>query len=150
MRACHQKAGVPVWASVLDVAWYGLPMAPPGMLGAYSGGASVLQATARAFLRPLVIVWLTGAACTTDLGPPLFPVDYTTTYQQVRNCRFSLEHDLVRVRVLASPEALTPYTGRSQPFPTGAIVLKEQYKNSDTSCGARLISAAGPGSGPES
>ena len=34
---------------------------------------------------------------------------------------------------------MTPYTGRGQPFPTGAIVLKEQYKNSDTSCAGPIV-----------
>jgi hypothetical protein len=66
--------------------------------------------------------------------PALFPADYATTYVEVRNCRFSLEHDLVRMRVLASPDALTPYNGRTAPFPTGAIVLKEQYDGGDDTC----------------
>jgi hypothetical protein len=76
-------------------------------------------------------------ACGNDSAPsepPLFPVDYLATYQEVRNCRFSLEHDLLYVRVLASPEAVTPYTGRMAPFPTGAIVVKEEYGENDTTC----------------
>lgn len=83
------------------------------------------------------------SACGTDGAsgdPALFPADYASTYQEVRDCRFSLEHDLIRVRVLASPEALTPYTGRAAPFPTGAIVLKEQYDESDTTCAGPIKS----------
>jgi hypothetical protein len=84
------------------------------------------------------------AACSDDGGssgpPPLFPDDYAATYQQVRNCRFSLDHDLIRVRVLASPDALVAYNGRTAPFPTGAIVLKEEYAESDTACAGPIES----------
>jgi hypothetical protein len=71
---------------------------------------------------------------------PLFPADYAATYQQVRACRYSLEHDLRRVRVLASPEAMAAYTGRTAPFPAGAIVLKEEYADSDTACAGAIVS----------
>ena len=83
------------------------------------------------------------AACGDDGGsapPALFPANYAATYQEVRACRFSLEHDLMRIRVLASPEAFTAYTGRAEPFPTGAIVLKEQYDENDTACAGPLVS----------
>lgn len=81
--------------------------------------------------------------CGTDTGgsgdPPLFPIDYEATYQEVRDCRFSLDHDLVRIRVLASPDALTAYNGRVAPFPTGSVVLKEQYFDSDTTCAGPVV-----------
>jgi hypothetical protein len=81
------------------------------------------------------------AACGDDGGgdPPVFPADYAATYQQVRNCRLSIEHDLVRIRVLASPDALQPYTTHTAPFPTGAIVLKEEYGTNDTACAGPII-----------
>lgn len=66
--------------------------------------------------------------------PPLFAVDYATAYEEVRNCRFSLDHDLQRIRILAAPDAVTPYRNRAAPFPTGAIVLKVEYADDDTSC----------------
>ena len=71
--------------------------------------------------------------------PVVFPADYAATYQQVRTCRFSLDHDLIYIRVLASPDALAPYTGRAAPFPAGAIVLKEQYGDSDTTCAGPIV-----------
>lgn len=71
---------------------------------------------------------------------PLFPADYAATYQQVRDCRYSLDHDLRRVRVLASPEAMAAYTGRAAPFPAGAIVLKEEYADRDTACAGAIVS----------
>jgi len=87
--------------------------------------------------RFLVLAAL-AAGCSGDDGgggtPPLFPTDYAASYQEVRNCRASIEHGAVRIRVLAAPDALTPYTGRTAPFPTGAIVLKEEYDDSDLDC----------------
>jgi hypothetical protein len=76
------------------------------------------------------------AGCGNDPPPikPSFPVDYAATYQEVRNCRPSIEHGTVNIRVLASPDALVPYTGRAQPFPTGAILLKEEYAFDDDAC----------------
>jgi len=68
-----------------------------------------------------------------------FPADYAATYEQVRNCRFSLEHGLIRIRVVASPDALAPYNGRAAPFPTGAIVLKEEYAERDRDCAGPII-----------
>lgn len=70
----------------------------------------------------------------------MFPADYAATYQQVRNCRLSIEHDMVRIRVLASPDALGPYNTRTAPFPTGAVVLKEEYDTNDTACAGPIVS----------
>jgi cytochrome P460 len=85
------------------------------------------------------------AACGGDDGgsdagdPAVFPDDYAATYREVRNCRFSLDHDLRYMRVLAAPDALTPYTGRTAPFPTGAIVLKEEHGENDTTCSGPIV-----------
>jgi hypothetical protein len=80
-------------------------------------------------------------ACSDDGGPgppPLFPEDYAATYQEVRNCRLSLEHNLVRMRVFAAPDAITAYTGRLAPFPTGAVILKEEHVDDGTPCNGKL------------
>ena len=94
--------------------------------------------------RPLVVSHLALAllACNggDDGEQPVFPADYAATYQEVRGCRLSLEHDLVRMRVLAAPDALSPYNERTAPFPTGAVVLKEQFDSGDTSCTGPLVS----------
>ncbi|MDQ3364378.1 MAG: cytochrome P460 family protein [Myxococcota bacterium] len=74
-----------------------------------------------------------------DGEPPLYPVDYAETYQEVRDCRFSIEHDSVRMRVLASPDAVAAYNGRMAPFPIGSIILKEQYDGGDTSCSGPIF-----------
>jgi hypothetical protein len=79
------------------------------------------------------------ASCGPDPAPAVFPIAYAQTYQEVRDCRFSLDHDLERIRVLASPEALTPYLQHT-PFPAGAIVLKEQFEESDMTCSGPILS----------
>lgn len=77
-------------------------------------------------------------ACSDDGGTPtetaVFPADYAATYQEVRNCRASLDHDLMRIRVVASPDAIGTYTSRTGEFSPGAIVLKEEYDGGDTDC----------------
>jgi hypothetical protein len=97
--------------------------------------------------RRAVLALLIGgalAACGDDGGddggePALFPANYAATYQEVRNCRNSVEHGAVRIRVLASPDALTPYTTRTAPFPTGAIVLKEERADTDLDCSGPIV-----------
>lgn len=78
-------------------------------------------------------------ACSDDgkADVALFPVDYAATYQQVRNCRMSLEHGFVPIRVLASPDALAPYRDRAAPFPEGSIVLKEEFATNDSACAGK-------------
>ena len=73
-------------------------------------------------------------------GPdPLFPDDYEASYTEVRDCRGSGDHDLHNIRILADPAALVPYDGRVEPFPEGAIVLKEEYDFGDIACAGEII-----------
>lgn len=75
-----------------------------------------------------------------DVPPePVLPADYETTFQEVRNCRFSADHDLARIRVRAAPDALTPYTDRTTPFPVGALVVKEQFDPGDMECAGPVV-----------
>jgi hypothetical protein len=96
-------------------------------------------------LRTFVVVLVSSvvAACGGDDGTipemPVFGPDYTATYQEVRNCRFSLDHDLGYIRVLAAPDAVTTYTTRTGTFTTGAILLKEEYDGDDTSCAGPIL-----------
>jgi hypothetical protein len=88
-------------------------------------------------VRAVVVVLIASACGGTDPPPgepALFPADYAATYQEVRNCRNSIEHGFVRVRVVAAPDAIGPYMDRTTPFPAGAIVLKEEYDDADTAC----------------
>ena len=92
----------------------------------------------RARLRAVALLAVAVVACTGDDGddgpPPDFPADYAASYTEVRDCRGSGDHNLNTIRILASPEALSPYQGRAEPFPPGAIVLKEEYDFGDSAC----------------
>lgn len=92
------------------------------------------------FLFVVMAASIAMTACGGDDGgdPALYPVDYRTTYTEVRNCRPSLDHDFMRIRVLASPEALQAYQNRT-PFPVGAIVLKEQFDMPDMNCAGPVL-----------
>ncbi|HLU66040.1 MAG TPA: cytochrome P460 family protein [Kofleriaceae bacterium] len=77
-----------------------------------------------------------------DDGPPaepLFLEDYAATFTEVRDCRGSADHDLNRIRILASPNAVAPYRDRQEPFPPGAVVLKEEYDIADTDCTGEIL-----------
>ena len=84
--------------------------------------------------RAVLVVALVACGSDPKTEPPIFPTDYATTYREVRNCRPSVEHGPVNIHVLASPDAFTPYKMRAAPFPTGAILLKEEFAESDTAC----------------
>jgi sugar lactone lactonase YvrE len=66
---------------------------------------------------------------TTPEGPdPILPADYSASFVEVRNCRFSLEHGGVYIRVLAStPEAAAEYQNNASPLPVGTVIVKEEY-----------------------
>jgi hypothetical protein len=95
-------------------------------------------------VRTSVLVALAGAACSSPSTPPAgdgvaFPAGYAASYELVRDCRKSGDHSLDFVRVLASPAALGPYTDRVTAFPDGAVVVKEQYDVSDTTCAGPIV-----------
>ncbi len=74
-------------------------------------------------------------ACATEPSAevPLFPANAPTSWQEVRDCRHSHEHELNHVRVLADLAAAGPYVGWNAPFPVGATLLKLEYD--DDACG---------------
>jgi hypothetical protein len=73
-------------------------------------------------------------------GPePHFPEDYAASYREVRDCRGSGDHDLHNIRILADPAAITPYENRTDPFPEGAVVLKEEYDFGDLACEGEVV-----------
>jgi hypothetical protein len=81
------------------------------------------------------------AACGEPAPPSpvaAFPADYAASYQELRSCRKSADHELSFVRVLADESALGPYRDRASPFPDGAIVLKEQYDPGDATCSGTI------------
>lgn len=89
----------------------------------------------------LALLGLVAGGCE-DPAPvdePLFPVDYAQSYVEVRDCRGSGDHDLNNIRILAGPTALEPYQSRSEPFPVGALLLKEEYDFGDVDCSGPIV-----------
>lgn len=79
-------------------------------------------------------------ACGSDGGAsPDFPESYRDTYQQVRGCRKSGDHDLNYIRIVTNPTAFIAYTMRNAPFPEGSIIVKEEYDFADSSCLGELV-----------
>ncbi len=69
---------------------------------------------------------------------PAFPADYADSYTEVRDCRPSADHDLMNIRILADQAALDAYESRDEPFPEGAVVLKEEYDFGDDNCSGEI------------
>ena len=105
---------------------------------------------ARSFAWALAsgLFWLVAGACPsgddgtdgTDGGAaPDFPEDYAASYTEVRNCRGSGDHDLHNIRILVDPSGRQAYEGRAEPFPEGAVVLKEEHDFGDTACSGEIL-----------
>jgi hypothetical protein len=95
----------------------------------------------RAPALTLALAALAAGACGSDAHETtqLFRADYASSFVQVRPCRTSPDHDLNNVRVLADPLAAGPYQMRDRPFPTGAIVLKEEHDLDDATCTGKIV-----------
>jgi hypothetical protein len=85
-------------------------------------------------------------------GPPLpfFDVATVKTWPEVRNCRFSIEHDGVQIAVYASPAAATAYTEGTYPFAEGTVIVKAEHD--DDACaelvGFTAMRKLAPGTAP--
>lgn len=73
------------------------------------------------------------------------------TWPEVRDCRFSIEHDAVNIIVYAAPEAEAAYTEGSYPFAEGTVIVKAEHD--DSACTELIEYTAmrklAPGASPE-
>jgi hypothetical protein len=72
-------------------------------------------------------------ACSDDAPgeEPFFDVaEVMESWPEVRNCRFSIEHDGVNIIVFASPGAETAYTEGTYPLPEGTVLVKAEHDDS--------------------
>jgi hypothetical protein len=70
---------------------------------------------------------------------PVFPEDYRSSYELVRDCRLSIEHDLVRIQVWANDIARDAYVNRDAELPDGSILVKEEFDGDDVGCADPMI-----------
>lgn len=84
--------------------------------------------TTRALFAVTLVAALS-SSCSEAAPPvePAFPDDYRTSYTMVRDCRRSIEHDLVFVRVWADPTAAETYLSRDGSLPDGSVIVKEEF-----------------------
>ena len=76
----------------------------------------------------------------TPVVESVVPLDYRQAFTEVRDCRENGgSHDFNRIRVLADDLALAAYRDREEPFPVGAIVLKEEYDFGDVTCSGTVL-----------
>jgi Cytochrome P460 len=95
----------------------------------------------RTALKPLVLVLLLAASgCPdegkerVDAGPllqPFFDLATVRSWPEVRDCRFSIEHDGVQIAVYASPDAEAAYTAGTYPLPQGSVIVKVEHDATD-------------------
>jgi len=65
-------------------------------------------------------------------GPErFFPLDFASTYVEVRDCRPSVDH-FPNVRVYVNPTSVTAYVDSVNPLPEGTVCVKPMYD--DASC----------------
>jgi hypothetical protein len=70
---------------------------------------------------------------TTDAGAdPIFPADFASTFQEVRPCMRSGDHDLNHVRIVVNQTGHDAFVTRSGPFPEGTLIVKVEY--ADPTC----------------
>lgn len=72
---------------------------------------------------------------TTDPGSTeaAFPADYLASFTQVRDCRFSVEHDGVFITVHANDVANDAYVNGVYPLPEGSMLVKTLYDDPECS-----------------
>lgn len=75
---------------------------------------------------------LAASACSDEPGEePFFDVaEVMESWPEVRNCRFSIEHDGMNIIVFASPGAETAYRDGTYPFPEGTTIVKAEHDDS--------------------
>lgn len=83
------------------------------------------------------LVVVAGCGDDTQVAPDaeisLVPADYSS-YTEVRDCRTSADHLLMKIRILADPTIQDAYLNRNAPFPVGGILIKEERDAADTTC----------------
>jgi len=70
---------------------------------------------------------------------PIFPANYRDTYSIVRDCRLSIEHGGVMIRVWADPTSAQAYLDEENPLPIGAVVVKEEFEGVDCLTDSELV-----------
>jgi hypothetical protein len=71
-------------------------------------------------------------------GGPLFPPDFLDSYILVRDCRFSSDHNLSRVRVYVDSTGAQSYLNGNYPLPVGTVSVKTMNSGDNEQCEGAL------------
>ena len=83
-------------------------------------------------MRSLCLAALATLACAEVDSPnpvEVLPDDYRTAFVEVRGCRSSSDHDLNNILVRVHANLKTIYESGPYPFPQGALVVKEEFRD---------------------
>lgn len=93
---------------------------------------------------------LAAVGCGSPPAASLLPADYPAGFQEVRDCRSSVEHGLSHIVVKVGDTLAGRYDRGPYPFDPGTLVVKEEF--SDAACttlvGIALMSKQAPGFDP--
>lgn len=65
-----------------------------------------------------------------DASPSLVPETFPEGFVEVRDCRFSVEHNAVHIRILAPTDVAQVYLDGQYPFAAGDLVVKQEFRDS--------------------
>jgi hypothetical protein len=83
------------------------------------------------FFRVPLVALIAATACAQVDNPnpeQVLPVDYLTSFVQVRGCRPSIDH-MLSIVVRTRADLAGVYDEGPYPFPEGALLVKEQYRD---------------------
>lgn len=72
-------------------------------------------------------------------GDPLFPPDFLDSYILVRDCRFSSDHNLSRVRVYVDSTGAQSYLNGNYPLPVGTVSVKVLTPGDNEQCEGEVL-----------
>lgn len=108
---------------------------------------------------PLAVISCGGEDNPTPPDPepvdPFFAADFAETYTLVRDCRFSTDHNLTRVRVYVNSIGAENYLNGTYPFPVGTIAVKVLTDGQASDCNGATeefvaMRKGAPGTAPSS
>jgi hypothetical protein len=70
--------------------------------------------------------------------PSLLPADYPAGFVEVRDCRLSVEHGLVKIVIRTDAATAPIYQNGPYPFAAGTLVVKEEFAGDGQGCDQRV------------
>jgi hypothetical protein len=85
------------------------------------------------FLLVGVLAGCSGKEAPAPGSDAFFPSNFRASYDRVRDCRLSVEHDLMHIVIYADPQSSDRYSNEEYPFEAGAVIVKEEFDDDECS-----------------